>query len=132
MRVQRHSEQRDRIYQAVCASREHPTAQMIYDELRPLMPKLSLGTVYRNLSLLADHGMIHRFSVDGKAERFDGLTGNHYHFICQECGEIYDLELEEMTVINENAQKVCNGHILRHTTNFFGVCNNCMAKEEVQ
>jgi Fur family peroxide stress response transcriptional regulator len=76
--------------------------------------------------------MIHRFSVDGKAERFDGLTGNHYHFICQECGEIYDLDLPEMTLVNETAQKVCNGQILRHTTNFFGVCNHCMEQKTVQ
>lgn len=126
------SRQRDAILANLKNRCDHPTADMIYMDIRKEIPNISLGTVYRNLSLLADHGMIHRFSVDGKAERFDGLTGNHYHFVCQECGEIYDLDLPEMTLVNETAQKVCNGQILRHTTNFFGVCNDCMSKKTVQ
>lgn len=123
------SRQRDAILANLKNRCDHPTADMIYLDLRKDIPNISLGTVYRNLSLLADHGMIQRLSVDGKAEHFDACTKNHYHFICQECGEIYDLALEEMT-LNDTAQKVCSGRILRHTTNFFGVCEHCVAKEE--
>lgn len=126
------SRQRDAILANLKNRCDHPTADMIYMDIRKEIPNISLGTVYRNLSLLADHGMIHRFCVDGKAERFDGLTGNHYHFICQECGEIFDLMLSEMTVINEAAQKVCDGQILSHTTNFYGVCGKCMSEKTVQ
>ena len=58
MKVQRYSQQRERIYEAVCATKEHPTAQMIYDTLKPEMPKLSLGTVYRNLNTLHDKSLL--------------------------------------------------------------------------
>ena len=126
------SRQRDAILANLKNRCDHPTADMIYMDIRKEIPNISLGTVYRNLSLLADHGMIHRFSVDGKAERFDGHTDTHYHFVCQECGEIYDLDLPEMNEVNAAAQQVCNGQILRHTTNFFGVCNHCMEQKITQ
>lgn len=124
------SRQRDAILANLKQRCDHPTADMIYMDIRKEIPNISLGTVYRNLSLLADHGMIQRFSIDGKAEHFDGFTEDHYHFICQECSRIFDLELEEMTAVNKAAQKVCTGHILRHTTNFFGICQQCCQTEQ--
>ena len=90
MAEKRFSQQRERIYQAVYGSKEHPTAQMVYDQLRPELPKLSLGTVYRNLNNLATEGSIIRFTVGGK-ERFDGNTTPHIHFVCDKCGEIQDV-----------------------------------------
>ena len=68
MKTQRYSQQRELIYEAVCATKEHPTAQMIYDALRPQMPKLSLGTVYRNLQQMAQSGRI--MELDGPVSRY--------------------------------------------------------------
>ena len=71
MKEQRYSQQRERIYQAVRDSREHPTAQMVYDALRPELPKLSLGTVYRNLQQMASEGRL--VQLDGPVARIAAL-----------------------------------------------------------
>ena len=122
MKVQRHSEQRERIYQAVCASREHPTAQMIYDELRPLMPKLSLGTVYRNLQQMARDGRL--VEINGPVARFDATIHPHTHLRCQSCGSVADVELPYDPALD----RVCRmegWNIIGHNLMFTGICPAC-------
>ena len=80
MKEQRYSQQRERIYQAVRDSREHPTAQMVYDAIRPELPKLSLGTVYRNLQQMASEGRL--VQLDGPVARFDAVLETHTHLRC--------------------------------------------------
>lgn len=75
--LRRYSRQRERIYQAVHASREHPSAQMVYDLLREEMPRLSLGTVYRNLHQMAQEGMLQE--LEGPTARFDACLAPHAH-----------------------------------------------------
>lgn len=125
------SRQRDAILSNLQSRCDHPTADMIYMDIRKEIPNISLGTVYRNLSLLADHGMILRLSIDGKAERFDGITDTHYHFICQECGEVEDLKVQ-FPAINTAAQEGFNGQITGHNTFFYGLCANCLRKQQQQ
>ena len=86
MSERRFSHQREEIYQAVYASREHPTAEMVYQQLKPTMPKLSLGTVYRNLRQMAAEGRL--LELDGPVVRFDGNTAFHSHFRCGDCGSV--------------------------------------------
>ena len=127
MRVQRHSEQRDRIYQAVCASREHPTAQMIYDELRPLMPKLSLGTVYRNLQQMARDGRL--VEIDGPVARFDATIHPHTHLRCKDCGSVADVELPYDPALDQ----VCRmegWNIIGHNLMFTGICPDCAGENK--
>ena len=88
----RYSRQRERIYQYLIQSEEHPTAEMIYTDLRAEMPELSLGTVYRNLKLLEELGKIRRVTAIGGNERYDAICGDHAHFLCQECGALRDLK----------------------------------------
>ena len=75
---QRFSQQRERIYQTVLESRAHPTAEMVYQQLKPEMPRLSLGTVYRNLQQMAREGRL--TELDGPVTRFDAVTRPHTHF----------------------------------------------------
>lgn len=82
--LRRYSRQRERIYQAVHASREHPSAQMVYDLLREEMPRLSLGTVYRNLHQMAQEGMLQE--LEGPTARFDACLAPHAHIRCTCCG----------------------------------------------
>ena len=127
MRVQRHSEQRDRIYQAVCASREHPTAQMIYDELRPRMPKLTLGTVYRNLQQMARDGRL--VEIDGPVARFDATIHPHTHLRCQSCGSVADVELPYDAALD----RVCRmegWNIIGHNLMFTGICPACAGENK--
>ena len=84
MKTQRYSQQRERIYEAVRATKEHPTAQMVYDTLKPEMPKLSLGTVYRNLQQMAEDGRL--MELDGPVTRFDATVQPHTHLRCSRCG----------------------------------------------
>ena len=81
---QRFSQQRERIYQTVLESRAHPTAEMVYQQLKPEMPRLSLGTVYRNLQQMAREGRL--TELDGPVTRFDAVTRPHTHFRCRACG----------------------------------------------
>ena len=87
----RYSRQRERIYEYLAASGEHPSAEMIYTDLRTELPELSLGTVYRNLKLLEETGKIRKVTSYQGHERYDAVCDDHVHFICQECGAITDL-----------------------------------------
>lgn len=88
----RHSQQRDVIYDYLRSTREHPSAEAIYTELKAKMPNLSLGTVYRNLKLLEESGKIRRISALQNAERYDCICCDHAHFVCTKCGKVRDLE----------------------------------------
>lgn len=120
------SRQRDAILANLQNRCDHPTADMIYMDIRKEIPNISLGTVYRNLSLLTEHGMIIKVSVDGKAERFDCITGNHYHFVCQECGTVEDMQIQVMPAFNDSAQKGFDGKITGHNAYFYGICSKCL------
>ena len=92
---QRFSQQRERIYQTVLESRAHPTAEMVYQQLKPEMPRLSLGTVYRNLQQMAREGRL--TELDGPVTRFDAVTRPHTHFRCRACGLCWIWRLCPMT-----------------------------------
>lgn len=87
----RYSHQRERIYEYLLASIEHPSAEMVYEALRPEIRGLSLGTVYRNLKLLEDLGKVRRVTTYQGSERYDAICGDHIHFICHSCGTIRDI-----------------------------------------
>lgn len=74
--------------------------------------------------------MIIKVSVDGKAERFDCITNTHYHFVCQECGEVEDLPVQVMASFNEAAQDGFEGRITGHNAFFYGICPNCLKKKQ--
>ncbi len=90
---QRYSRQREEILRVVQTTDTHPTADWVYEQVRKTLPHISLGTVYRNLNLLADEGLIQRVILDDGIVRFDGNTNDHHHFICTKTGKIYDVML---------------------------------------
>lgn len=124
----KHSKQRDSIMEFLKERKDHPTADVVYMNVRKTFPNISLGTVYRNLTLLADIGEISRIRVGDGVDHFDADTSPHYHFICKECGSVIDLEMEDMTDINETANKNFGGLIEGHITYFYGKCSNCSTK----
>ena len=125
MSERRFSHQREEIYQAVYASREHPTADMVYQWLKPTMPKLSLGTVYRNLRQMAAEGRL--LELDGPVVRFDCNTAFHSHFRCSDCGGVLDLDVPYDNSLDRAAEK--SGCMIKgHNLMFSGLCPECLEK----
>ena len=125
MQDRRFSHQRERIYQAVRSSHAHPTAEAVYSQLKPEMPRLSLGTVYRNLRQMAAEGRL--AEVDGPVARFDACLTPHTHFRCTGCGAVMDLELPYDPALDREAAG--DGWIITgHELVFNGICPACGAE----
>lgn len=124
----KHSRQRDSIIEFLSTRKDHPTADTVYMNVRQSFPNISLGTVYRNLTLLADMGEILRIRVGDGVDHFDYDTSPHYHFVCRECGSVLDLDMEVTKEEDQAAQKNFEGEIEGHMTYFYGRCPNCIRK----
>lgn len=127
MEVKRkNSKKRSAILDALTSVKEHPTAEMLYNALKPEIPELSLGTVYRNLSVLAQEGLVVRVAhVDGQ-ERYDARIDPHAHFVCRKCNRVIDLDLPDL--IGPMCQKISadNGcETENYTLSFSGLCDKC-------
>ena len=125
----KYSRQREAIKQYLASHCDHPTADAIYTALRENQPNISLGTVYRNLSLLSSVGEINKICCGDGADHFDGDTHPHYHVICSRCGKVEDLPMEVLDSLNGLASSFYNGSIKNHSTLFYGVCQKCMEEE---
>jgi len=121
----KYSKQREVIKEYLKSTTEHPTADMVYDNVRKVFPKISLGTVYRNLNLLVEHGEALKLDCGDSSERFDGNTHNHYHFMCKECGCVSDLKIDSLAHIDTLAANGFDGEIHGHVTYFYGICAMC-------
>lgn len=125
----KYSRQRESIKKFLMSRTDHPTAETIYENLREEYPKISLATVYRNLSLLTDIGEIRTISTGVGPDRFDGNILPHYHFICRHCGQVIDLNVHELEHINLLAQHDFPGVIEGHRVFFYGSCAACAGKK---
>ena len=128
MATLKYSRQRESIKENLMHRCDHPTADMIYSDIRKIYPNISLGTVYRNLALLSDLGEIRKVTVDGGADRFDGNTSPNIHFTCRHCGAVLDLDMEDISRIKEFAGQNFHGIIESYSVNFYGLCENCTEK----
>ncbi len=120
------SKQRDAIMNYLSTHKTHPTADMIYNDIKIEFPNISLGTVYRNLTLLTEMGYIRKLSCGGSSEHFDGDISDHNHFICNNCGNIFDLKMENLDFLDSLASNGFDGQIDGHNIYFYGMCKNCM------
>ena len=122
----RFSQQRETVKNVVRGTNSHPTAEWVYTQTKKIIPNISLGTVYRNLSQLSDNSSI-RTIQDGSVTRYDGNIKPHHHLKCDECSEIIDIEIHDLNLKNIIKSKfdfepsdveitvtgTCNKHILR-------------------
>lgn len=120
----RRSEQREMILQTVLERKDHPTAEAVFNALHSQAPHLSLGTVYRNLNLLADRGQIRRVPIPGQPDRFDSTLEPHAHFRCASCGRVFDLPLEP-GFDPCAAAKACGCRLMGYELVFTGECADC-------
>lgn len=124
MALTKRSRQREAILSELRGRTDHPTAEELYFTLKENMPSLSLGTVYRNLSLLSEEGMILKLSCGG-ADHFDGNTAQHYHFLCKRCDRLYDLPMPVLEELDRQAQKCLPCSVDHHRLTFYGTCQGC-------
>lgn len=121
----KYSRQRQAILEYLNSTTEHPTADTVYAKVREQYPNISLGTVYRNLSLLSAEGEILRLSCGDGSDRFDGNPKPHYHFHCSCCKRVLDLPMESLRHIDTLAAAHFDGIIEGHTVLFYGICAEC-------
>ena len=126
MSTLKYSRQRESIKVCLQGRKDHPTADMLYTDVRKEFPNISLGTVYRNLSLLVELDEIVKVPTGDGPDRFDGNAKPHSHFICTRCHNIFDIEDEHLTGLTERIAKNFDGEIHGHRTTFYGICKECL------
>jgi Fur family ferric uptake transcriptional regulator len=103
----------------------HPSADEVYQRVREELPRVSLGTIYRNLDVLCECGLIQRLETAGTQRRFDGNAGEHYHVRCIVCDRIDDIELDVPDEIEQRAREAGDFDIVGHRLEFVGICPAC-------
>ena len=131
MKVIKYSRQREAIKNFLLTRKDHPTADVIYTNIKTEFPNISLGTVYRNLALLTELGEIQKLSYGAESDFFDGNPAPHYHFVCKECGSVSDLIITDLSFVNTLASQNFNGNIEGHNIHFYGICEKCKNTEKI-
>lgn len=125
MKTLKYSRQREAIKAFLSETKSHPTADVVYAHVQQEFPHISLGTVYRNLNLLAELGEAVKITSPDGADRFDGTTTPHYHVLCTGCGNVYDLDMSIQDSLTSAAEHCFDGSIHSHTAMFYGTCSHC-------
>ena len=107
----------------------HPTADEIYEKVRTKMPRISLGTVYRNLEFLCEQGMVTLLDIGGSQRRYECVGEMHYHVRCLGCGKVEDLNFVLDTSLEETIKSNCDFEIIAHHLEFIGYCHMCRSNE---
>ena len=132
-RATRYSKKREAILAAIRGTNCHPSAEWVYQTLKPAHPDLSLGTVYRNLVFFQENGDIQSVGVVKGQERFDGVTTPHSHFICNSCGAVSDLEgIQVDTGLDQTVSRQYGFAVERHELTFYGRCPKCMQEQKYE
>lgn len=123
----RKSKQKEAIFRVLKETTFHPTAEWIYERVREEIANISLGTVYRNLKLLKQEGMISELDLTGTLSRFDGNAQNHHHFRCEQCGYIFDVNEPVNKEIDMKLAQQTGFKVSHHRLEFRGLCKNCQS-----
>ena len=122
---------RSAILACLRATDTHPSAEMLHQMLQPEHPDISLATVYRNLSLFKNQGVIQSLGSVGGMERFDGNTDPHVHFICTRCHSITDLhQIAAPEQLRSTVETATGGQVAECQLSFTGLCQTCCQAEK--
>ena len=122
----KHFRKRDAILNCLRQTTVHPSAEWVHAKLKPEIPDLSLGTVYRNLALFKQQGLITSLGTVNGVERFDGNIDPHVHFICSGCDAVIDLpEVQVPEALNSSAEQSVGGTVSSCQLTFTGKCKTC-------
>ncbi len=129
-RILRNTRQRKVILEELQKVSSHPSALILYNKVRQRLPKVSLGTVYRNLELLAENGLIRKLDVGGSEARFDGCINRHHHIRCLCCDRVDDATEVPVDVIDDRIGRLSGYKIIDHHLEITGICPECRKKEQ--
>ena len=129
----RMTHQRQVIFEEIMKMESHPTADEIYERVRKRLPRVSMGTIYRNLDVLTSSGLINRIEPGHSQMRFEGNVRDHYHVTCIRCGKIEDAEIAPLGDTLNNLEsalgRMTKHGIFAHKLDFIGICKACFAGE---
>jgi Fur family peroxide stress response transcriptional regulator len=120
--------QRIAVYKALKDSKEHPSAEMVWGQVRRMYPGISLDTVNRTLLTLSERGLAFIVEGSGNVRRYDGDLDNHQHIRCIKCGKVFDFHYEPYDDIKVPESITAKFEILRKTVYFEGICASCRGK----
>ena len=126
--MSRKSKQREAILRVLKRTTSHVTADWVYEQVRKEIPNISLGTVYRNLKSLKQEGKILELDLAGTISRFEANTRNHYHFRCEQCGRIYDVDEPVNKESDERVVRKTGFKVSYHRLEFRGLCKDCQSE----
>ena len=122
---------RNAIYECLCQSKAHPSADMVHAMLQSTHPDISLATIYRNLALFKKQGMIMSLGTVNGVERFDANTTPHAHFVCNDCTAVIDLhQMQIPEALPQTAEACCGGRVDECQVAFTGICRECLKRGE--
>ena len=124
--------QRQVVYEAVVATHGHRSPEQIYATVRKRIPSISLATVYNNLRLFVEHGMLREVTPHAPTLRVDGNTKPHHHLVCSRCKEVQDID-DDLIDLKRLSRKLPNGFDLSQpVVEVFGLCRRCRAKHNLK
>ena len=126
----RMTNQRQVILEEIRKVNIHPTADDVYEMVRKRLPRISLGTVYRNLEILSISGLIQKIGPISSQMRFDGITKNHYHIRCIYCGSVKDAPIDIAENLENAISEKSDYSIIGHKLEFIGICPGCEEKRK--
>ena len=117
--------QRLAIYQVLASTDAHPSAEDVYRRVKPSVPSLSLGTVYRTLELFENHGLVSRLYAGGDEARFDANLEPHHHLVCVRCHRVIDFQDARLEELPLEGAAPAGFHVQAHRIDFLGLCQRC-------
>jgi Fe2+ or Zn2+ uptake regulation protein len=120
----RHTKQLNVIWEAIKDDTSHPTADLIFEKVRAVIPNISLGTVYRNLQKLVAEKRLQVLTV-GRTQRFDPMVKRHGHFVCERCGRLYDIQANPRNEVFASSVPPEGFTVTSHQLSVYGVCDQC-------
>lgn len=117
--------QRHAVLEYLIKSMKHPTADDIYKALEGKFPNMSVATVYNNLRVFREIGLVRELTYGDSSSRFDFNSSDHYHIICNKCGKIVDFHYPKLEEVESLAEQVTGFDVSHHRLEVYGTCDQC-------
>lgn len=125
----RNTIQKELVLNTVLKLKSHLTADEVYESIKKDHPRIGKGTVYRNLGILAEEGAIRKVEIPNGPDRFDFTLKKHYHVRCTECGEVFDVDMDEIPDLKEKIHDTHGMQFLDYDILFKGICPTCRERK---